>query len=269
MPCAPPKRLIFQSTLPRGERRSLTANKEMYLEFQSTLPRGERPLKHKKSSLFYYFNPRSHEGSDSNNTLTSFCVKPISIHAPTRGATSWGLMYGFSIKHFNPRSHEGSDNSVYEISPSHTISIHAPTRGATSDQNNKTYLVYHFNPRSHEGSDSFAVIKMTFLARFQSTLPRGERLNEARSILENLVISIHAPTRGATSTLNNVTDVQQISIHAPTRGATPIYLPVNDFLKVFQSTLPRGERQLGHSRFCGKGISIHAPTRGATLTLTG
>ena len=131
MPCAPPKRLIFQSTLPRGERRSLTANKEMYLEFQSTLPRGERPLKHKKSSLFYYFNPRSHEGSDSNNTLTSFCVKPISIHAPTRGATSWGLMYGFSIK--------------------------------------------HFNPRSHEGSDSFAVIKMTFLARFQSTLPRGER----------------------------------------------------------------------------------------------
>ena len=56
-----------------------------------------------------------------------------------------------------------------------------------------------------------------------------------------------------------------ISIHAPTRGATiPLYsqsLPP----AVFQSTLPRGERQLHrHSDILSPFISIHAPTRGAT-----
>ena len=55
----------------------------------------------------------------------------ISIHAPTRGATSLkATEYKLSID-FNPRSHERSDiakNHGYEFK---YISIHAPTRGAT------------------------------------------------------------------------------------------------------------------------------------------
>ena len=58
-----------------------------------------------------------------------------------------------------------------------------------------------------------------------------------------------------------------ISIHAPTRGATT---GVGSFtiVKTFQSTLPREERRLTDdedNHFTR--ISIHAPTRGATAIL--
>ena len=57
-----------------------------------------------------------------------------------------------------------------------------------------------------------------------------------------IVISIHAPTRGATIKPAIYDKVSGISIHAPTRGATPTRTPTaNPHL-----------------------ISIHAPTRGAT-----
>ena len=57
----------------------------------------------------YYFNPRSHEGSDAKSLVADLNTR-ISIHAPTRGATQF-LHAGF-----------------YHI----IISIHAPTRGATA-----------------------------------------------------------------------------------------------------------------------------------------
>ena len=55
----------FQSTLPRGER-----PEDLYLcdarkTFQSTLPRGERPCLSCLMIAGLYFNPRSHEGSDT------------------------------------------------------------------------------------------------------------------------------------------------------------------------------------------------------------
>ena len=55
----------------------------------------------------------------------------ISIHAPTRGATSLkATEYKLSID-FNPRSHERSDETYKTLYISDLISIHAPTRGAT------------------------------------------------------------------------------------------------------------------------------------------
>ena len=61
-------------------------------------------------------------------------------------------------------------------------------------------------------------------------------------------------------------EVQEvISIHAPTRGATASAIELTQYLMKFQSTLPREER---HTRYQNgepvMGISIHAPTRGAT-----
>ena len=58
-----------------------------------------------------------------------------------------------------------------------------------------------------------------------------------------------------------------ISIHAPTRGATDIPGHIH-ILCGFQSTLPQGERQ--DTVVTNKPIlviSIHAPTRGATLSV--
>ena len=56
----------FQSTLPRGERRSTAYQMAFSQKFQSTLPRGERHSFLFPPARMPHFNPRSHEGSDSN-----------------------------------------------------------------------------------------------------------------------------------------------------------------------------------------------------------
>ena len=56
--------------------------------FQSTLPRGERPASKSTVNAITDFNPRSHEGSDVACFILHVVLVSISIHAPTRGATS-------------------------------------------------------------------------------------------------------------------------------------------------------------------------------------
>ena len=123
----------------------------------------------------------------------------------------------------------------------------------------------NFNPRSHEGSDRFCPL----------------------SIFVRRIISIHAPTRGATPHWLNWKCSSKFQSTLP-RGERPGgEAGAEAILPLFQSTLPRGERQWQHStvplsqRFqstlprgerrrpeCSRsdrcGISIHAPTRGAT-----
>ena len=122
----------FQSTLPRGERQCVMVFITTFSPFQSTLPRGERHfLVFYDFVVNFYFNPRSHEGSDGLVPVSSSVIGFISIHAPTRGATRF----------------------ICEQYAGLSISIHAPTRGAT-----------------------FWYIVSAPKFRFQSTLPRGERL---------------------------------------------------------------------------------------------
>ena len=82
--------------------------------------------------------------------------------------------------------------------------------------------------------------------RFQSTLPRGERPSSISQFTNLIQISIHAPTRGATLFSESYIIPTFISIHAPTRGATVLIMLL----------------------FVGNKISIHAPTRGATQNTT-
>ena len=77
----------------------------------------------------------------------------------------------------------------------------------------------NFNPRSREGSDVDCNAFFLYRQEFQSTLPRGERRKLANSNEVDVLISIHAPARGATW----VSDMS--------KQFSP-----------FQSTLPRGER---------------------------
>ena len=87
-------------------------------------------------------------------------------------------------------------------------------------------MIDDFNPRSHEGSD----VSGTGV--------------EAGSD----GISIHAPTRGATSSDKPTNISSYISIHAPTRGATG-NVPSLALSPVFQSTLPRGERPVENGSY--------------------
>ena len=58
--------------------------------------------------IVHYFNPRSHERSDSRRGRHD-SGKDISIHAPTRGATMEASRNTGICGNFNPRSHERSD----------------------------------------------------------------------------------------------------------------------------------------------------------------
>jgi len=55
------------------------------------------------------------------------------------------------------------------------------------------------------------------------------------------LVSIHAPTRGATNKHTAAPLGHSVSIHAPTRGATSRTMPPIA-LKLFQFTRPRGAR---------------------------
>ena len=104
------------------------------------------------------------------------------------------------------------------------ISIHAPTKGATilpespflaflfqSTLPRRERLsckqcaltILYFNPRSHEGSDGVFLRDSGNTCQFQSTLPRRERLKHLQDKGRLLIISIHAPTKGATAILYN------------------------------------------------------------------
>ncbi len=100
-----------------------------------------------------------------------------------------------------------------------------------------------FNPRSRAGSDTVSRWHCVRLTEFQSTLPRGERLDGRHTSLE----------------------ARPVSIHAPARGATPIATYIIARRQMFQSTLPRGERPtVMRPASCVDRVSIHAPARGAT-----
>ena len=165
----------------------------------------------------------------------------VSIHAPTRGATS----------------------QLPVLNPNQNVSIHAPTRGATApprgSQTSGMFQSTHprgvrpnavimylakigFNPRTHEGCDK-----------------------NCENVILGCLVSIHAPTRGATLFDKLSKSFPYVSIHAPTRGATVSMSIIFAFLSVSIHAPTRGATKgLSFSLPSGK-VSIHAPTRGATF----
>ena len=142
----------------------------------------------------------------------------ISIHAPTRGATRKGfyIYMDNSISIHAPT--RGATNLVNITVKLRVISIHAPTRGATFLRN-------------------FMCVDQM---RFQSTLPREERRYKTPSC--TLLSDFNPRSHERSDCIwKQLVNSGIISIHAPTRGATksPEVIPP---LSLFQSTLPREER---------------------------
>ena len=265
-------RSVFQSTLPREERRNAAWTSSRYSEFQSTLPREERRvLLH---VLCYVFD--------------------ISIHAPTRGATSASdsMSSSFSLFQSTLPREERRIASVQTVPsvlfqstlPREERPLRVPVHPGYQNFNPRSHersdllqlpdplLRPHFNPRSHERSD--AKLKEEIRAQFDFN-PRSHERSDSDADCRQLLfyISIHAPTRGATivcscdskpygfqSTLPReerrlrlrmLLRSVPISIHAPTRGAT-ILSAFSTTFSLFQSTLPREERQ----QYCTKNLFI-------------
>ena len=151
---------------------------------------------------------------------------------------------GCHRKYFNPRSHERSDQNGIILQ--NTLCNFNPRSHERSDAlgDNLWRRVPYFNPRSHERSDSGT----------------GKKCYDH-------VISIHAPTRGATAQARDKCIQTMISIHAPTRGATLVLTSCRSSCFDFN---PRSHERsdsfliVQAPRFF---ISIHAPTRGATRSM--
>ena len=138
----------------RGATTAILAISESGSLFQSTHPHGVRQCINTTYVRVACFNPRTHTGCDTYQTLHA-CADSVSIHAPTRGATSiislaWsGIEFQSTHPHgvrlicflsvfprkrcFNPRTHTGCDLTTLCFYPD---------------------LVYRFNPRTHTGCDS-------------------------------------------------------------------------------------------------------------------
>ena len=148
---------------------------------------------------------------------------------------------------FNPRSREGSDSSLNLSMPPRLFQSTLP-RGERQ-------------PPQHSEQP---------IGGFQSTLPRGERL-----VLKSCSVQTRCfnprfregsdmepdattfcdsgfnprSREGSDQERMSNTAHQRVSIHAPARGATPQLRPTVEAL-MFQSTLPRGERQTFRSGLC-------------------
>ena len=151
-------------------------------------------------------------------------------------------MPGFRLSFgFNPRAHAGRDSTPAGQSPT----------------------CLSFNPRAHAGRDLPSLSIRPPATSFNPRAHAGRDTVSLNGVWGGSDVSIHAPTRGATSISCCFIFLWIVSIHAPTRGATPRGSGRHGWSR-FQSTRPRGARHLhavGRGRFR---VSIHAPTRGAT-----
>ena len=190
--------------------------------------------------LAYYFNPRSHERSDTNPSSSAFMDR-----------------------YFNPRSHERSDfNRLLRVRLDLVFQSTLPReerpfllqlkaqvcvfqstlpREERRCHSNQHHIQPYFNPRSHERSDDNPIVYCCYKENFN---PRSHERSDflKYSPYSQHCISIHAPTRGATIGYNCTSYGKLISIHAPTRGATIFLCADCQPINIFQSTLPREER---------------------------
>ena len=120
----------------------------------------------------------------------------VSIHAPTRGATKMVCRVDYRGC-FNPRTHEGCDSG-----------------DAMPD-----IKAIGFNPRTHEGCDAVLFLLGKSEIWFQSTHPRGVR--PASCFVCFFLNGFNPRTHEGCDTQKEAANQSEIvSIHAPTRGAT-------------------------------------------------
>ena len=101
----------------------------------------------------------------------------------------------------------------------------------------------HFNPRSREGSDMQQIDIALQIALFQSTLPRGERQRSSRQ--QPKAQNFNPRSReGSDKPLSPCSAKSRQDFNPRSReGSDDVFAGIGIYNILFQSTLPRGERQ--------------------------
>ena len=122
------------------------------------------------------------------------------------------------------------------------ISIHTPTRGTTAGTGTATNLAEFQSTFPREERPYYTIVRIQVL-QFQSTLPREERPFPTDFVTAFMPYFNPRSHERSDFTGDYTFEVTLISIHAPTRGATHNAGTVGT-AKEFQSTLPREERHV-------------------------
>ncbi len=211
--------------------------------FQPTRPCGARLFcAFPRTRSGQYFNPRALAGRDTSSR-TRGQDNEISTHAPLRGATNFILMKGWSFYISTHAPLAGRD--IRELCPQEGQNSFQPTRPCGARLSAVLTFVLmslYFNPRALAGRDVRTMITRAF----------------------RLIISTHAPLRGATPLGTKVNSSFGFQPTRPLRGATAKKTHPNATV-LFQPTRPCGARpdRTELSKMFTK-ISTHAPLRGAT-----
>jgi hypothetical protein len=125
-------------------------------------------------------------------------IYTISIHAPTQGATVYDTRLFTKVRISIHAPTQGATKAFSQKGDSVLISIHAPTQGATAIGEMSRVLKPNFNSRAYTRRDIADIICAPPIVPFQFT-----RLHKARLVIDSeffcsRAISIHAPTQGAT-----------------------------------------------------------------------
>ena len=258
----------FQSTRPRGARHALQRRRVRWLgvsihapawgatsgppselcrgyAFQSTRPRGARRAPKSRGHAVTMFQSTRPRGARLASPDAISCPLLVSIHAPAWGATCVGRILCLTVGGFNPRARVGRDQPRAVHRRATEVSIHAPAWGATRE----------------------AGAQRAAPAAFQSTRPRGARLDVLCCPARAAEVSIHAPAWGATPICLGAADAQSGFNPRARVGRDSIGIVVRKSNTLFQSTRPRGARLLSAAAAkCPRHVSIHAPAWGATVT---
>ena len=159
----------------------------------------------------------------------------------------------------------GRDGRFARLPDGGCVSIHAPTWGATRSSAFCPFAITSFNPRAHVGRDRGNVVGVVAVRLFQSTRPRGARREGVQYLAGLVVVSIHAPTWGATGYKSNILFTKDVSIHAPTWGATLFGYTALPNSMLFQSTRPRGARLASSGYHTARFLFQSTRPRGARL----
>ena len=261
---APGRRILFQFTLPRGER-----------------PRGRTPSAWPSRC----FNSRSRVGSDLTPETVK-ALRKVSIHAPAWGATNEGAKTFAN----NPVSIHapawGATRASDARIPRRGVSIHAPAWGATwlrvsaistncefqftlprgerpATNCARPFWCRRFNSRSRVGSDhEWHHVGRDYNVSIHA--PAWGATGHPASTWRCVPVSIHAPAWGATHGRRRDLHPTTVSIHAPAWGATPRISSNRSTQAVSIHAPAWGATRARQARRAEGGVSIHAPAWGAT-----
>ena len=234
---------LFQSTLPRRERLRYYHSVPVPLQFQSTLPRRERPNRSAGMTLGDYVSIHAPTKGATLFIVLYSALNLVSIHAPTKGATKGKLGSHSKKQVFQStlprRERHGAARSIYRMggfnprshegSDMSVPALNTPASG--------------FNPRSHEGSDHQDHGYRPHPGGFNPRSHEGSDKNGSSSAEVYIWFQSTLPRRERPMCASiSFPIVTAVSIHAPTKGAT-FFLFRFVLPYMFQSTLPRRERQ--------------------------